>query len=377
MIRFLHSADWQIGRQYGQFESEDAALLAEARFETVAAIAQLAAERRVDAVLVAGDVFDTQGVSERTIRRLFAALAAYSGPWILLAGNHDALLADSVWTRARALGCVPPNVSIPQASGVLGFPELQLAVLAAPLTQRQTWDDVSAVFDTLDSPAGCYRIGLAHGSVSGRLAEGIDSSNPIDPERAALARLDYLALGDWHGCLQVNDRTWYAGTPEQDRFRGNEPGYVLEVSLDAPGALPQVCRIAIGRYQWLSWSANMVVDSDIEQLAQRLATLDSHHVLQLTLEGRLNLLGWERLQQLLAVAMARVRALRLDSSGLTLEADQHDLAGLGADGYVAELALQLREQQHGADPAAAALAGEALRLLLQFQRDAADGARPA
>lgn len=375
MIRFLHSADWQIGRQYGQFESEDAALLAEARFETVAAIAQLAAERRVDAVLVAGDVFDTQGVSERTIRRLFAALAAFSGRWILLAGNHDALLADGVWTRARALGCVPPNVSIPEGSGVLDFPELQLAVLAAPLTQRQTWDDVSAVFDTLDSPAGRYRIGVAHGSVSGRLAEGIDSSNPIDPERAALARLDYLALGDWHGCLQVNARTWYAGTPEQDRFRGNEPGFVLEVSIDAPGALPQVSAIPVGRYQWLSWSASMVVDSDVEQLALRLGALDGHHVLQLVVDGRLNLQGWERLQQVIAVAVARVRALRFDAASLTLEADQHDLAGLGADGYVAELALQLREQQHGSDPAEAALAGAALRLLLQYQRDAAQGER--
>ena len=66
MTHFLHTADWQIGRQYGQFETDDAALLAEARFDVVARIAALAAERQVDAVLVAGDVFDTQGVSDRT-----------------------------------------------------------------------------------------------------------------------------------------------------------------------------------------------------------------------------------------------------------------------------------------------------------------------
>jgi DNA repair exonuclease SbcCD nuclease subunit len=34
MIRFLHSADWQIGTQFGQFDAEEAAHLAEARFET-------------------------------------------------------------------------------------------------------------------------------------------------------------------------------------------------------------------------------------------------------------------------------------------------------------------------------------------------------
>ena len=42
-------------------------------------------------------------------------------------------------------------------------------------------------------------------------------------ERAERARLDYLALGDWHGTLEIAPRTWYAGTPEPDRFRANEP----------------------------------------------------------------------------------------------------------------------------------------------------------
>ena len=40
MTHFLHTADWQIGRQYGQFETDDAAMLAEARFEAVARIAR-------------------------------------------------------------------------------------------------------------------------------------------------------------------------------------------------------------------------------------------------------------------------------------------------------------------------------------------------
>lgn len=80
MTRFIHTADWQIGRQYGQFDSDDAAVLAEARLEAVARIAAQASELAVDAVLVAGDVFDTQSVSDRTIRRLFGAMQAYEGP---------------------------------------------------------------------------------------------------------------------------------------------------------------------------------------------------------------------------------------------------------------------------------------------------------
>ncbi|KMJ89261.1 metallophosphoesterase family protein [Achromobacter xylosoxidans] len=369
MTHFLHTADWQIGRQYGQFETDDAALLAEARFDAVARIAALAAERQVDAVLVAGDVFDTQGVSDRTIRRLFAALAAYAGPWVMIAGNHDAALADSVWSRAAQLGCIPPNVRVPPRPGVVDLAAQNLAVLAAPLTQRHTYDDVTQAFDAMESEPGRIRVGLAHGSVAGRLPDTIDATNPIAPDRASRARLDYLALGDWHGCLSVDERTWYAGTPEQDRFRGNEPGYVLDVRIAAPGATPQVERVATGKYRWSAWTETLSLPTDAQALAERLAALRAEDVLRLELQGHVNVPTWEALQRAVDQAAAQARAVLPDFSGLLLEPDDADLAQLGASGYVGEVATQLQAMQ--ADPEQAAVAGEALRLLLRFQREGA------
>lgn len=375
MTHFLHTADWQIGRQYGQFETDDAALLAEARFDAVARIAALAAERQVDAVLVAGDVFDTQGVSDRTIRRLFAALAAYAGPWVMIAGNHDAALADSVWSRAAQLGCIPPNVRVPPRPGVVDLAAQNLAVLAAPLTQRHTYDDVTQAFDAMESEPGRIRVGLAHGSVAGRLPDTIDATNPIAPDRASRARLDYLALGDWHGCLSVDERTWYAGTPEQDRFRGNEPGYVLDVRIAAPGATPQVERVATGKYRWSAWTETLSLPTDAQALAERLTALRAEDVLRLELQGHVNVPTWEALQRAVDQAAAQARAVLPDFSGLLLEPDDADLAQLGASGYVGEVATQLQAMQD--DPEQAAVAGEALRLLLRFQREgtAAGGAQ--
>lgn len=369
MTHFLHTADWQIGRQYGQFETDDAALLAEARFDAVARIAALAAERQVDAVLVAGDVFDTQGVSDRTIRRLFAALAVYAGPWVMIAGNHDAALADSVWSRAAQLGCIPPNVRVPPRPGVVDLAAQNLAVLAAPLTQRHTYDDVTQAFDAMESEPGRIRVGLAHGSVAGRLPDTIDATNPIAPDRASRARLDYLALGDWHGCLSIDERTWYAGTPEQDRFRGNEPGYVLDVRIAAPGATPQVERVATGKYRWSAWSETLSLPTDAQALAERLAALRAEDVLRLELQGHVNVPTWEALQRAVDQAAAQARAVLPDFSGLLLEPDEADLAQLGACGYVGEVAAQLQAMQ--SDPEQAAVAGEALRLLLRFQREGA------
>ena len=372
MTHFLHTADWQIGRQYGQFDTDDAALLAEARFDVVARIAALAVERRVDAVLVAGDVFDTQGVSDRTIRRLFGAMAAYTGPWVMIAGNHDAALADSVWSRAMQLGCIAPNVHVPLRTGVVDLADINLAVLAAPLTQRHTYDDVTQAFDTLETAPGRVRVGLAHGSVAGRLPDTIDATNPIAPDRAARARLDYLALGDWHGCLSIDARTWYAGTPEQDRFRGNEPGYALDVRIDAPGAVPQVERVATGKYRWSAWSETISLPTDAQALAERLGQMRADDVLKLDVQGHVNMETWEALQLAVDLATAQARALLPDLSGLRLEPDEADLAELGASGYVGEVAAQLQAMQgQGED---AATAGEALRLLLRFQRDSATGA---
>lgn len=371
MPHFLHTADWQIGRQYGQLDPADAALLAEARFDAVAAIARLARERRVDAVLVAGDVFDMQDVSDRTIRRLFGLLEGYDGPWVLLAGNHDAALPTSVWTRARALGCVPPNVRIPFAPEVIPLAQAGMVVLAAPLTQRNTYDDVTREFDAMASAPALVRVGLAHGSVGGRLPEAADASNPIDPERAARARLDYLALGDWHGCLSVDARTWYSGTPEPERFRGNEPGLVLAVRIDAPGSLPEVERVPVGRYRWQAWRERLALPGDVAALAVRLARLDADDVVSLTVQGEVSGEELAALRDALARAQARVRALRVDLDGVVLAPDAADLAALGQGGYVGQLVDELRLRQD--DPLEGAVAREALRLLVGYAREAASG----
>ncbi|WNC94186.1 metallophosphoesterase [Paraburkholderia sp. FT54] len=380
MIRFLHTADWQIGTQFGQFEPDEAAHLAEARFETVRRIAAEAAARNVDAVLVAGDVFDLQTVSDTVIRRLFGALQAFAGPWIMLPGNHDAALVESVWTRAQRLNCIAPNVRVVLEPGVVLLDACPCALLCAPLTQRITYDDTTGFFDTVETPPGYHRVGLAHGSVSGILQDGIDSSNPLAPTRAASARLDYLALGDWHGHLRVNERTWYAGTHEQDRFRANDPGFMLDVTLSEPGASPVVEPVRVGQYQWHRWDETIAVPTDVDSLKARLATLGSHDVLRVTVGGMAALAEAEALHVAVEEARARVRALRVDLSGLQVLPTDDDIAELGAQsGYLAKVVARLRGLQEDpqSDPQEVRRAAEALLLLARFQRELPREARSA
>jgi hypothetical protein len=375
VLHLLHTADWQIGKQFGQFEPDEAALLAEARFRSVESLAALASAQRVDLVLVAGDVFDAQGVSDRTLLRLFNSMAGYAGPWVMIPGNHDAALSESVWTRAARLNAIAPNVHVCLTAEPLLLDGPGVAILPAPLTQRITHADLTEWFAGADTPPGMHRIGLAHGSVQGILADGIDSSNPIAAGRAAQAGLDYLALGDWHGCRQVDARTWYSGTHETDRFRANDSGRVLQVRIAAPQAMPDVQPVSIGQYQWLGESAQLQVASDIDALLARLAAFGPADVVQFALSGRCDLAGLQRIRDAVAQAQARARSLRVDMGGLRIEPTPEDIDALQADGYVGEVIADLRAAQ-GVDGDDGELARDALVLLagLLDERRAREGA---
>lgn len=353
MPRFLHTADWQMGRVFSRFDTEDGAALVEARYTAIERLAKLAGDQNCDAVLVAGDVFDAQTVSDRTIRRVFNAMAGFSGPWVLLPGNHDAALAESVWTRAQRLNAVPGNVVLALESGVYALQEQGMVVLAAPLTQRNTYSDLTETFNTLETPAGLIRVGLAHGSVEGILPEDVDATNPIATDRVAQARLDYLALGDWHGVKEVNERTWYSGTPEPERFRNNDPGYVLVVDIPEAGTCPEVSRHDIARYRWHLWREQLLVESDLDALLSRLADLPEASVVDIRLEGAVTLAGEQRLTEALSVAEARYRSVSCDRSALQLEPTDDDIAALHADGYLGETINELRSLQRGDQPATA------------------------
>lgn len=368
-MKFLHTADWQIGRIYSQFEAGDATELSTARIDGVRRIAQLAKEHEVDAVLVAGDVFDTQTPREKTIQRMFDAMTGYEGPWLMLPGNHDAALPESVWQLSRRMGIVPTNAIFclePTPLEVRGHNGGVFWALPAPLTQRHTHADLTDWFQDASTPEGQLRVGLAHGSVAGFLAEDVDSPNPIAADRCQRARLDYLALGDWHGTKQVNDRTWYSGTHEPERFRDNNPGNVLIVEIDAPGVLPRVTQITTAKYRWLHLSLKVQSEVDVEQAIDALQAIDASTVASLVLTGTCDLASQERLRTAVEAAERRAAAFVAQQADLRLQPTEADLQALQADGFVGAALQQLKEALSGPEPG---LAREALLHLARIQKN--------
>ncbi len=253
-IRFLHTADWQLGHWPSQIRNEERAkTLYEARFEAVRRIADLAHEHRVDFVLVAGDVFHHEAVGRDTLQRAIALLEAFAPiPVYLIPGNHDPVKAhiyQSRWFREARSSHV--HVFLEPEVRLIG-PDQSVALAAVPVRQKgETRPPLRRISGFPE--AARYRIAMVHGDLIDRMSPDQVQGPPVTLEEARQLGLHYLALGHWHGWLQA-ERAVYPGTPEGTRFGETEPGHVALVTLHNPTQDPEIQKVPVGRYTWLTWS---------------------------------------------------------------------------------------------------------------------------
>ncbi|MCG7872371.1 MAG: DNA repair exonuclease [Candidatus Thiodiazotropha lotti] len=369
-VTFIHTADWQIGKQFKNVSGDPGAALRSQRLDTVKTIAELAQERQVDAVMVAGDVFEDNAVSDETLRRTMNAMASFKGPWVLLPGNHDSGLTQSAWSRLRRLAVVPENVIFADQPEPIELCQGRLVVLPAPLQRRHEVRDLTEWFDAFHSDEGVFRVGIAHGAVTNRLPEAAEAQNPIADTRVEMANLDYLALGDWHGTLEVAHRTWYAGTPEPDRFKANEPGNVLLVELNEAGKDPKVERVPIGNYQWVQMAFEVMDDQAISVLDNQLAALGEggRTLVRLKLTGTVGLATRHQLDELLDDWHARLHFLDVDDTALLAQPSSDDIAALGVTGFVRDAIETLVGIERDTEHPDHGDAGRALQILYLEQK---------
>ncbi|WP_333672979.1 metallophosphoesterase [Elioraea tepidiphila] len=354
-VRLLHSSDLQLGRGFAFAPPETAAVLAAERFDVLARLAQAARAAGAPRLLIAGDVFDSTQLSDHTLDRVLARMAAAADlVWHLLPGNHDPHQPGGLWERLGRKGW-PPNVRAHlDAEAVPLDPapgEPQAVLLPAPLGHRRVPGDPTSWMDQAATPEGALRIGLAHGAVAGFGAEEGAEVNPIAPDRAARAGLAYLALGDWHRTIRVGAETWYCGTPEPERFRIDPDGdgtrcgggFALAVAIDGPGAV-RVERVPTGRFIWHLAEPVLAETAEIDALADRFLTMPdaADIVLRLAPRGALTLAGRERFRDRIEETLAaRLRWLDLDASGIEVRPEDAELAAIDLEGAVRSAADRL------------------------------------
>jgi DNA repair exonuclease SbcCD nuclease subunit len=362
MVRFLHTADWQLGAQMSQASGDKGAFLRQERVAAIDRLRVVAEQHEVDFVVAAGDLYDAHTVDNTVVTRSLEILGRFPCPVYAIPGNHDfARAPESVYQRDRFVSRCPDQFILLAPCPV---PGQDATILPCPLLTRHTAADPTRWLATpaADTDPSHIRIGLAHGSVLRFDSEdGGTTPNLIDPGIVEVAALDYLALGDWHGLKQVNSRAWYSGTPEPDRFKDNQSGHVLLVEIDVPSALPKVTPIACAACTWLTRGARLHTREDVDELQAWFEALDAprHTLVRLEYSGILGLHDLTRLNNLLETQADLLLELRSRGDGVRLQPRDAELASLGGDGLTGRVAGRLRklvsEEGEQADIASLAL----------------------
>ena len=290
-MKFMHTADWQLGSRFSQFGTNSEALR-EARFKTLERTLKLASENEAEFFLIAGDLFEDNQVHDSIVTRALDLFGSFPEMKIyLLPGNHDPYTGPGcVWNRP-CMDAAPTNVHVfkePQCVELSkGF------LLASPLKQKKSTTDPSLLLDELvkELPEDAVKIGITHGSIA---IPSLHQENdfPIHPEAATRAGLHYLAVGHWHGWSTFDEgKIVMPGTPEPDRFDQQNSGYVAVVEMNSQGT-PQCRQESVGTLNWVTQEIEFGGEDDCKQLLmhhyEELPAEKDQCVIRCTLQGHLS-----------------------------------------------------------------------------------------
>lgn len=248
-MRFLHTADWHLGRVYHGVS------LLEDQAHVLREFVRIAAELRPDAILIAGDIYDRSVPPADAVRLLDDVLTELvSGLGItvvVIAGNHDGpdrlAFGSSLLTRAGLTVCGPVSAQVQplmlrDADGevaVYPLPYAEPALVRAALGDDTIHDHHAALAAQLDAirashPAGVRAVVVAHAFVLG--GSESESERPLTVggtgavDASVFDGFDYVALGHLHRPQRAgSDRVQYSGSLLKYSFA--EAGHLKSVNL--------------------------------------------------------------------------------------------------------------------------------------------------
>ncbi len=299
VLRLLHTADWHVGRRFPSFEKAHGTTLSRARLEVLDEILGCAAQRRVDAILCAGDLFDEPDPGKDWWAPVAKKLSSMPRPLpvFLLPGNHDPLRSGSVYEPSHAFRrALPAWVHVVDRDDFTYRLNEEAVLHARPCRTQAGQEDSASLLPKRELGNDQIRIGMVHGSTFGLSKEQINF--PISKDAAVNRGFDYLALGDTHSfrnvCGDGGPPVVYPGAPESTSFDEPESGSVaLVVVRRDRGA--KVEHQKVGRWTW----AERTVSRLEELRALRVEQTLSHTVLRLRLDLRLTALELEEAKEIL------------------------------------------------------------------------------
>ena len=250
-FRFVHAADLHLDSPFRGLRRTDeglGTLLARSTFDAYERIVDLCIERGVDALLVAGDIYDGADRSLRAQLAFQAGLQRLStrGIRVFIAhGNHDPL---DGWQARLAMpeGC-HRFASEPESIALDPSRPQWVTVHGVSFAQRVVSENLASRFRAAES---AINVGVLHATVGTQ--EGHDPYAPCSLADLERSGMDYWALGHVHERQVLRAEApavVYPGNPQGRHVReaGARGVYVVEL---APGRRPTLEFLPVDVVRW-------------------------------------------------------------------------------------------------------------------------------
>ena len=212
--KFLHTADLHLSRPFGFLPPQLAEERRRDQRRVLARIADLAIEREVDLVLIAGDLFDSPDPDPTDLEAVTRELLRLgeSGKRVFaIPGNHDYVSQASFWHRMSIPGL---QVFLQPEWHSIVLEDLGLSVHGMAFDRRKSERRAFEGLELGEMPS----IVLAHASYEAFEGQ-IERYHPFSASEIPQAA--YVALGHYHRFNPVG-RACYPGTPEGISFDAPE-----------------------------------------------------------------------------------------------------------------------------------------------------------
>jgi exonuclease SbcD len=265
-VTFVHAADLHLDAPFQGIAADDDRVgreLAEATYEAWRRIVDLAIERVVDFVVLAGDAYNSADWSlraqfrfrEQTQRLGEAGISTY-----VVRGNHDPVGGRSAGLR------LPDSVHVLSADTVervevLRDGDFVCAVYGRSFSKAAETDNLAAGYRREESDT--VAIGVLHANVGGNVDYDPYAPCTLDDLRAG--GMDYWALGHVHKHEVLSSDPWavYAGSPQglNPKEIGTHGCCVVEVER---GGVVRMEHVDLAPVGWEALSLDTVGVSDID-----------------------------------------------------------------------------------------------------------------